>query len=73
MMTTKPVMQKLITIGVAKKEYNYVSFWAPADVVKEFEQFGKLTNWPSQPERYRLSVDGRFDFDEIVAYIENYC
>ena len=72
-MTTKPVMEKLTAIDVSIKEHGYVSFWATSDAAKEFEQFGKLKKWEGDPEKYALDVGGRFNFNAVVAYIENYC
>ena len=71
-MTTKPVMQSPTAIDVAVKENGYVSFWAAPDAAKEFEQFGKLSKWEGDTEKYTLYVDGRFNFNAVVAYIKNY-
>lgn len=71
-MTTKPVMQGPTAIDVAFKEQGYVSFWTTPDAAKEFEQFGGLKKWDEKPNKYTLYVDGRFDFDEVVAYIKDY-
>ena len=72
-MTTKPVMQSLAAIDVSIKEAEYVSFWASPDAAKDFEQFGQLKKWAKASEKYSLDVNGRFDFDEVVAYIKKYC
>ena len=71
-MTTKPIMQKPIAIKFASKAQMYVSFWASPDAAKEFEQFGRIFKWGDDSEKYSLYINGRFDFDKVVAYIENY-
>ena len=73
MMTTKTVMQKPIAINFASKKWSYVSFYATPVDAKEFEQFGQIFEWGGDAEKYSLYVDGRFDFDEVLAYIKTYC
>ena len=72
-MATKPVMQTPIAINFASKKWSYVSFYATPVDAKEFEQFGQIFEWGGDAEKYSLSVDHRFNFDEVVAYIECYC
>ena len=72
-MTTKPVKQNSPIIKFTSKELSYVSFYATPVDAKEFEQFGQIFEWGDDGEKYSLYVDSRFDFDEVVAYIKNYC
>ena len=71
-MTTKPGMQSLTGIDYELTGPDYITFWAAPDVAKEFAQFGSFHKL-ADSDRYTLYVDGRFDFDEVLAYIKNYC
>ena len=72
-MTTKPVMQNSPVIKFISKESGYISFYATPVAAKEFEQFGHIFEWGDDAEKYSLYVNGRFDFDEVLAYIKTYC
>lgn len=47
------------------------SIWfdATPDAAEDMRQFGVLL---SHGNRYNLLVDARYDFDEVVAYMESY-
>ena len=70
---TAPIMKRSAKIDVSIEKTGYISFWADADIANEFAQFGKMEQFTSTPNKHFLYVDGRFDFDEVAAYIENFC
>lgn len=71
-MTKKPTMQKEVAIEAVVPSAALVSFYATGDAASEFADYGRLTKAESIPNLYYLYVDRRFDFDEVVAFIENY-
>jgi len=67
----KPQPKTEVAINSCVPSLRYMTIFASADAATEFKDFGSLTldkliGW------YTLFVDPRFDFDEVVAYIENY-
>ena len=66
---TKPIPKKEVAIRFAEEIVRHIVFYASADAVEDFKEFGLL----EQDERsYSLLVDSRFDFNEVKEYIENY-
>lgn len=69
----KPVPQKEVTIAHAiGNGVRVIYFYSTEDAVTEFYCFGLVERWDQQPDHYRLTVDARYDFDDVVRYIESY-
>ena len=51
-----------------------IDFYSTADAVIDFMQFGYLQKYGdgTSRDKYSLYVDPRYDFDEVVKYMENY-
>ena len=64
-----PEIQREVAIGSVIPTTRYVSFWATPDALPDFEQFGDLREQEDCKDKYGLIVDGRYDFDEVVAYV----
>jgi len=64
----KPQPKKEIKIEFVLS--SYISFFATPDAASEMEKFGKVTIY--RTNHYGLQVDGRFDFQEVVDYINRY-
>ena len=71
-MTKKPEMKTEVAIDFAGPVTRTIYFYSTEDAVTEFYSFGLVEPNGSQPDYYRLTVDARYDFDEVVAYIERY-
>lgn len=65
-----PKMKSEIAISYLGK--SIIDFFATPDAASDMAQFGKVTQAQDQPNKYWLYVDARYDFQEVVAYIENY-
>ena len=48
-----------------------IYFYSTTDALPDFVSFGKITEWTSQ-DYYQLKVDPRFDFKEVLEYIQRY-
>ena len=71
-MKNKPVQKREVAIDVALHTTRRVVFYASNDAVTEFAEFGKLEAWQDTKEKYTLWVDARFDFNEVLEFIEGY-
>lgn len=71
-MTKKTVMQKEVAINEVVPFATLATFYATGDAASEFAEYGKLVPSIRTPNLYFLYVDRRFNFDEVVAFIENY-
>lgn len=77
-MTKKPMTKKEVTVTEYFKESRIIHLYASRDAAQGFTEFGTLwtgadlgsANPP--PDYYMLIVDARFDFDEVIEYIQNY-
>ena len=68
----KPTLKREVAVSLVLRSINAIGFHATDDAVTEFEQFGVLTEALAISGGYRLYVDSRYDFDEVLAFIENY-
>ncbi len=71
-MTTTPVMQHEVAVDEVIQLQNYVTFWATPDAAQEFTQFGTVCPWKDIANKYHICIDKRYDFDEVVDYLQNY-
>ena len=65
----KPRPEREVAIRATNKEVYFITFNASPDAITELAEFGRI--YPVEGY-YELYVDRRYDFDEVVAYIENY-
>lgn len=70
-MAEKPQMKKEVALDTANEGARAIYFYATPDAAEEFKEYGLVTSWVF-PGQYRLKVDARFDFGEVVNYIVNY-
>lgn len=71
MVITKPTIKREVAISSTFQLTRTVLFYSTNDAANDFVEFGKLVKLYGG-ELYHLEVDNRFDFDEVVNYIENY-
>lgn len=67
----KPTLQREVGIVRIFNRARVITFNATQDSSTEFEGFGNLSYSVSM-KYYTLTVDARYDFDEVVKYIEEY-
>ena len=70
-MTDKPQPKKEISIDWAGKNTHLIYFYASVDAMEDMQEFGTIERWGNH-NQYRLEVDKRYDFDEVVKYIQEY-
>jgi len=68
-MMKKPMPKVEVAIRTISPISGFITFYATPDAASEFAEFGKLEK---VNELYWLWIDGRYDFDEVVAYIKAY-
>ena len=66
-----PVMQSEIAIKHNMEGQGILYFYATPDAASDVRQFGELEQVIHQ-DFYKLEVDARYNFLEVVAYIEAY-
>lgn len=65
----KPQPKHEVAVVSYHKNHRLIVFQASPDAVEDFRDFGNI--YPEQ-HNYHLIVFGRYDFDEVLAYIQNY-
>ena len=67
-----PMLKKEVAIDVLLPESRCIYFFASTDAAEEFRSFGRLRPDVGARQYYCLWVDARYNFDEVLAYIQNY-
>lgn len=65
----KPQPKQEVAIRVTEKQGRLISMCASQDAIEEFKSFGEVIY---QSGVHYLFVDARYDFDEVLAYIQSY-
>jgi len=69
----KPEMKKEMAIDHIFLDTRELYVYATKDAIEDLREFGEVLHPMFHgPDLYLLSVDARFDFREVVSYIENY-
>lgn len=50
----------------------WIVFYSTRDALADVQPFGQVTAYTDIPDKYVLRVDTRFDFSEVLDYMENY-
>jgi len=69
---SKPQLTKEVATSFVYKARLIIEFYGTPDAAKDFESFGEVALNPGKQAQYTLYVDARYDFDEVVLYVENY-
>ena len=67
----EPEMKTKLAIDWSDKDQRVIYFFTDEEIAKPLKKFGSLNN-SGTPNKYRLSVDGRFDFKEVLEYVTAY-
>ena len=66
----KPEQKREVTVTFFNSPTRMICFDASPDAAQEFGEYGGIFNY--YKNHYRVLVDARYDFDEVLAYIQNY-
>lgn len=50
----------------------YVTFYATRDAAEVVAEFGDVQPYDEVKDKYTATIDARYDFDEVVAYLQEY-
>jgi len=67
----KPTPKREVAIDGHIKSLGMIYFYSSRDAAEDFREFGHMST-SEEGNKYTLFIDKRFDFDEVLAYIENY-
>ena len=67
----RPTIKREVATTFQDKNTRIIWFYATQDAVTEFNRYGLIRD-TNRPDYYYIAVDARFDFDEVLAYIQNY-
>ena len=70
----KPKPKSEVKITDTVPDWHLIRLYASKDALDDFREFGQVSD-PLQgptPGLYYIWVDARYDFDEVVRYIESY-
>ena len=70
MSNTKPQMKCELSVSCVMKDIHAIYFFASADALNDVSEFGTVGVFVGR--QYVLNVDSRYDFDEVVNYMQNY-
>ena len=71
---SEPRMKREVAVSSYNKSFSVIYLYATPDAVDQLGKFGAIQKWDSYlgSDHYRLDIDARYDFDEVLAYIQNY-
>jgi len=69
-LAARPQMKRQVVVSKLWKEQQLVDFYASAEVAADFGEFGIMESVDNKS--HRLEVDGRYDFAEVAAWIDEY-
>lgn len=64
----KPRIQKELAVSDFNEKYRWIAVGATNDAIQEYAEFGRIMR--HEDERYTLYVDARFDFNEVLAWMQ---
>jgi hypothetical protein len=71
-MMDKPIPKREVAVYTVIQAVRQINFHATNDAVTEFDEFGTRVDAGGILGGYSLYVDSRYDFDEVLAFIEGY-
>ena len=69
----KPKMKKDVFVESAFEVTGYIAFFATKKIADNASEFGHMYPIGDVPNKYALNVDPRYDFGEVLDYIQNCC
>ena len=71
-MNNKPQMKREVSVTFHHEGVREIAFYSTPDAVTEFWQYGCVISSDKLRNYYRLIVDARYDFAEVLEFIQNY-
>lgn len=69
----KPQPKQELAVDFYHEPSCSINFYAAPDAIDDIRQFGQITpEYRGTPNLYHLSVDRRYDFQEVLEYLQNY-
>lgn len=68
----KPTIKKEVAVVDAFLFTRRISFYSSRDALGDFQEFGEITEFDNVANKYILIVDSRFDFNEVLEYMQTY-
>ena len=68
----KPQMKSEIAVDTYDKSSRLIRFHGSKDAMEDTKQFGTIFVVDFFADLYTLYVDARYDFDEVLDYIQEY-
>lgn len=67
-----PQPKQEVMVKTTYAQVGYIYFYAKTSAAIKFKKFGTLLASGEEFTSWTLKVDPRYDFDEVVAYLEGY-
>jgi hypothetical protein len=67
----KPKPKRDIAVMFSSEDQGVIYFYAVPDAVQGLDEYGEVEPW-SPSGSYRMRVNGLFEFDDVVKYLESY-
>jgi hypothetical protein len=68
----KPEMKREVGVRSSSLDNRHIMFYATEDAVEDFREYGYVLDYVVDSSLHSLTVDARFDFQEVLDYISNY-
>ena len=65
----KPQPKREVIVRFADRNVKHIYFYASSDAIEDFRDFGVIA---PNFSHHCLIVDQRYDFEEVLEYVENY-
>jgi len=69
-MKKKPELQSEVAVSYSFKNASEIFFYATSDALEDLKEFGQIVSLNGH--EYKILVDKRYKFDDVLEYIENY-
>jgi hypothetical protein len=66
----KPKIKKELAVRDYNERYRWIAVNATNDAIQEYAEFGDVHC--IDREKYTLQVDARFDFEEVLAWMQSH-
>lgn len=70
--TIRPVMKRVVGIVSKNETMKTVNFVTNSDIAHDLEEYGTVIEDDVFQAQYLLFIDPRYDFEDVVKWIESY-
>ena len=68
----KPKMKRSLVVDFILEDDGYITFFTARGIADELSVFGHMYPFDNIPNKYTLRIDPRYNFGEVLDYIQNY-